>query len=837
MATNKQIIEFQGKGIAKLKSQYKELERRTKGLEGATKRSSKGLVGMAAALGLTTVALYAAQKAISGVVRVGAQFEKNMSNVAAISGAAGDQLAGLEKNARSLGATTVFTASQVAGLQVEFAKLGFTSKEIRGVTKDTLALASATGSDLSTSAAVAGGTLRAFGLDVSETSRITDTMALSFSSSALDMDKFTNSMTYVGPIAKAAGIDVEGATAMLGTLSNSMISGSMAGTSLRKILLEAGKEGSKLAKRFGGPIRSMDDFQKGLLKLREEGFDVMAEGADLVGAKAVTAFGVLLDGVEKTDVLAESLSHAGGAAQRMADIQLDNLAGRTTLLNSAMEGLGISLFDHVSPSLNSAVIGMTDFINSMNSFMAIPTSEKMRDEADRVNTLSRAIEISKVGSITRNKLVKELNGLYPDLLKGLSDEEIAQGKLTDRLKTYNTQQALKIALAKADEKTLKLAEDKAVIDIKVADSTIAVADAMEKMSKETGMAIDPQLSLAENYENLLSHSDDWMKQMHKESKDLWAWNSRSVEIEESTNRLAHARMDLIIGYKTGSPAIKSYIELLSEQEKLAVKLSTAEEIQVRKKEIIIKMYSQESEAVKEAVDIMFNYANQLRKTIEVMEKVGGESIITSNLIFQAQRQQVEDTLVNYQQVTDGIMNVSNKFTEMEMQNIDNRRQKEIDAAMASGLNEEAKQAKIQNIKEKYAKQERDLRKKQKAPMIAQAIANTAVGVTQALKQSGPVGIALGVLVAAAGALEVATISAQEFATGGDFVTSGPQMIKVGDNPGGAERVQVTPLSSPNINGPQGGGGITLNISAPLVDETILDVILPAIEKAGRMNLA
>lgn len=74
-----------------------------------------------------------------------------------------------------------------------------------------------------------------------------------------------------------------------------------------------------------------------------------------------------------------------------------------------------------------------------------------------------------------------------------------------------------------------------------------------------------------------------------------------------------------------------------------------------------------------------------------------------------------------------------------------------------------------------------------------------------------------------------------FAIGGDFVTSGPQMIMVGDNPGGQERVRVDPLSSPNING--SGGGITLNISAPLVDETILDTIIPAIEKAQRMNLA
>jgi Mg2+ and Co2+ transporter CorA len=83
---------------------------------------------------------------------------------------------------------------------------------------------------------------------------------------------------------------------------------------------------------------------------------------------------------------------------------------------------------------------------------------------------------------------------------------------------------------------------------------------------------------------------------------------------------------------------------------------------------------------------------------------------------------------------------------------------------------------------------------------------------------------------------VASQQPPAFALGGDFVTQGPQAIMVGDNPGGRERVQVTPLSSPNVNGPQ-GGGITVNISAPLVDDTVVQSIIPAIERARRMNLA
>ena len=76
-----------------------------------------------------------------------------------------------------------------------------------------------------------------------------------------------------------------------------------------------------------------------------------------------------------------------------------------------------------------------------------------------------------------------------------------------------------------------------------------------------------------------------------------------------------------------------------------------------------------------------------------------------------------------------------------------------------------------------------------------------------------------------------------FAKGGEFITSGPQRILVGDNPGGREHIRINPLSSsPGPDAPS-SGNITVNISAPLVDETVVDSIIPAIERAKRLNLA
>ena len=86
------------------------------------------------------------------------------------------------------------------------------------------------------------------------------------------------------------------------------------------------------------------------------------------------------------------------------------------------------------------------------------------------------------------------------------------------------------------------------------------------------------------------------------------------------------------------------------------------------------------------------------------------------------------------------------------------------------------------------------------------------------------------------AASVLAAKVPEFATGGDFVTNGPQLMMVGDNPSGKERVQVTPLGGdPNINGPQ-GGGITLNISNPIMsDDFVESEIIPKIREGIRLG--
>jgi len=785
VATNKQVIEFQGKGVAKLKKQYSELESRTRKLEGATNRASKGLGGMVASLGLTTAALYGTMKAMSGVVSVGRNFEKNMSNVAAISGASGKELQALEKNARDLGSTTVFTASQVAELQTEFAKLGFSSKEIQGVTKDTLALASASGSDLATSAAVAGQTLRAFGLDVANTSRVTDTMAKSFSSSALDMDKFTNSMQYVAPVAKQVGLNVESTTAMLGTLANAGISGSMAGTSLRRILLELGNESSKLSEKIGFPVKSSEDLQKAFDKLSDAGLTT-AQMKDLVGQRAISAFGILLDGVDSTDTLTESLNNAAGSAQEMAEVQLDNLDGSLTLLNSAMEGLGLRMFEFVDSPLRGTIDGLTEFTNNI-------------DERT---------------------------------INAVSSFAVGVGGVTVAVKLYTT--AVKIA--KMQTVAFQATLSKTLWGAAVVGAGLVVGKIIELTGalKSSGDETD---EFNGRMEDVAKTAKDTAKEIKDVNKELSTYDLLLYDLSQAPDEVFD---DIMSSDKP----------IFLDQAKVAADLAAS----------AMKKMKVELSGLADVAPVTTDASEVIGQSLQ--EMIAGKA------------EAINETLLGYQDLADSIMNLSDQYTSYEMQNIDNKRQKEINAVLAShkeledqkkaeikailessfneetkrakilainqsyatreALSEEEKQASIQNIREKYAKQERDLNKAKKPLMIAEAIANTALGVTNALKTEGVLGIATGVLIAAAGALEVATIQAQEFASGG-IVQGNPSLGDVVPVKATAGELILNQAQQENLAG--GMGGITLNISAPLVDENILDVIIPAIEKAQQMDLA
>ena len=301
---------------------------------------------------------------IKGVITVFAKFEEQMAAVRAISGATYEQFKELSASAKELGRTTVFTAIQVAQLQEEFARLGFTTPEILAAQDATLDLAAATGESLSSAAAIAGSSLRAYGLEASQVVRVTNVMGASFTGSALNLERFTQSMKFAAPVAKTAGFTIEETSAMLMTLADAGIHGSIAGNALKNVFIRLGDANSSLNKSIGHTVQGLPQLIVELERMKEETFN-LTDATTLLDKRSAPAFLILIDNIEKLKLSSDLLNQAEGDINRMASIRLDTLTGDFTLLKSATEGLGIAIGETFNLALRESTTGLTKWVQSL----------------------------------------------------------------------------------------------------------------------------------------------------------------------------------------------------------------------------------------------------------------------------------------------------------------------------------------------------------------------------------------------------------------------------------------------------------------------------------------
>ena len=124
-------------------------------------------------------------------------------------------------------------------------------------------------------------------------------------------------------------------------------------------------------------------------------------------------------------------------------------------------------------------------------------------------------------------------------------------------------------------------------------------------------------------------------------------------------------------------------------------------------------------------------------------------------------------------------------------------------------------------------------------VIKAEIAESQAGLISSIMKALPFPLNLAVAAGAGSMIGKVTDQLLSFPTGGSFVTKGRTTlpigngVTVGDNASGMERIDVTPLPSPNQ---RSNGNITININAPLVDEFVVDSIIPAIRRAEQLNL-
>ncbi|SBT64215.1 phage tail tape measure protein, TP901 family, core region [Micromonospora sediminicola] len=287
-------------------------------------------------------------------VAMAAKFDKQMSEVAAVSDATGKELDQLRQAALKAGADTAFSATEAAKAEAELAKAGLkTSDILGGALNGSLALAAAGSLDLAESADIAAKTMNVFKLKGADVGHIADVLAAAANKSATDVHEMGEALKQGGLAANAAGMGLEETVGTLAAFADRALVGSDAGTSLKTALMMLQAPTDKSAAlmdklgiaaydangEFIGTTRLAGVLQKALGGLTQEQRN--AALATIFGADGMRAANIMYELGEKGIQDYTKAVDDQGAAADVAAKKMDNLAGDVEKLKGSLETMAI----------------------------------------------------------------------------------------------------------------------------------------------------------------------------------------------------------------------------------------------------------------------------------------------------------------------------------------------------------------------------------------------------------------------------------------------------------------------------------------------------------------
>ncbi len=350
--------------VQQTKARLKELTSQSGQTKGALEKLSSVKAGALAAFAAIAGAVRGVARAFQKIV----DFEQANVNLSTIIGKNVKDIEALTYSAMELGRTTEYTASQVTLLQTELAKLGFKEGAIMQMQESVLHFATAIGTTLPEAAAMAGATLRMFGLDAKDTADTLGVLVQGANNSALSFSYYQTAMATVGPVAKTFGFSLRDTVALLGTLANAGFDASSAATATRNILLNLADSSGKLAVALGKPVSTFPELMSGLRQLKAQGVDLNTT-LELTDKRSVSAFNTFLDGADAALALRDSLEDVNGVLKNTAEERINTVDGSVKLLQSAWEGLILSFKESTGP-IKEVVDWLTKLIEKTSDLVS-----------------------------------------------------------------------------------------------------------------------------------------------------------------------------------------------------------------------------------------------------------------------------------------------------------------------------------------------------------------------------------------------------------------------------------------------------------------------------------
>jgi TP901 family phage tail tape measure protein len=371
-------------------------------IDNKTKATAAKLAAVSTAA--ATAVAGAAAAVVGYSVKVGASFEKAMSEVQAISGASGESLENLTEKAKEMGRTTAFSASEAAEAMKYMAMAGWKEQDIISGISGVMNLAAASGESLGSVSDIVTDAMTAFKMSSEQAEHFADVLAATSSSANTNVEMLGMSFKQSAALAGTMGYSIEDVSLALGLMANAGIKGETAGMAIKNSIANMASPTKSMAAvmdqlnlSLTDSNGNMKDFRTVLTEVRK-GFSGLSK--DEQAAAAATLFGkeamagmLSIVGASDADFnkLADAIDNSSGSAKKMADVMLDNLSGQFTMLKSVTEGIGISIYDKFKRPLTDALKSVT------KNFEGLAKSLESGALSGGLDTLAKTISDALVG--------------------------------------------------------------------------------------------------------------------------------------------------------------------------------------------------------------------------------------------------------------------------------------------------------------------------------------------------------------------------------------------------------------------------------------------------------
>lgn len=317
---------------------------------------------------------------------VGMSFETSMSQVAATMGITSAEIQSgskdfemLSAKAKEMGATTKYTATEAAdGLNI-LAMSGLSAEEACNGIADVMYLAGAGAMSLEEAATYTTGAVKGFGDTMDNASKYTDIMAKGATMANTDVKSLGEALSGASATASAYNQSVESTSVALLRLAEQNVTGSEAATALSRAMADLYTPTDKAAtalEELGvatydsqGNARDLNDVVDDLNAALEGMSDQqkLAYESTIFTTFGMKAFQKMTVSTKQTvDKFKKGIEEASGSAMEQFATQNDNLAGKLQILQSALEGLGLAIYEIFGEELKDAVEGATEVIDRIS---------------------------------------------------------------------------------------------------------------------------------------------------------------------------------------------------------------------------------------------------------------------------------------------------------------------------------------------------------------------------------------------------------------------------------------------------------------------------------------